>query len=65
MNQAKYQLGATILEKAVTLNPNDPYAWYNAGIAQQQIGANDKAKSYLLKAKALNYPVSDQLINSL
>lgn len=65
VNQAKYQLGATILEKAVTLNPNDPYAWYNAGIAQQQIGANEKAKSYLLKAKALNYPVSDQLINSL
>ena len=65
VNQAKFKLGADALEKAITLNPNDPYAWYNAGIAQQQIGATEKAKSYLLKAKALNYPVSDQVINSL
>ena len=51
--------------KAIELNPSDPFAWYNAGIAQQQIGNKTKAKNYLLKAKSLNYPVPEAVINSL
>ncbi|MFM6934898.1 MAG: tetratricopeptide repeat protein [Flavobacteriales bacterium] len=65
VNQGKYSLGASSLEKAISMNPNDPYAWYNAGIAQQQIGNKEKAKSYILKAKSLNYPVTDAILNSL
>jgi tetratricopeptide (TPR) repeat protein len=65
VNLGKYQQGAESLEKAIELNPSDPFAWYNAGIAQQQIGNKTKAKNYLLKAKSLNYPVPEAVINSL
>ena len=65
VNLGKYKLGAESLEKAIELNPTDPYTWFNAGIAQQQIGNKEKAKNYILKAKSLNYPVSDLLLNSL
>jgi tetratricopeptide (TPR) repeat protein len=65
VNQGKYQLGAVTLEKAIALNQNDPFIWFNAGIAYQQIGNKEKAKNYILKAKELNYPVSDAMLNSL
>ena len=65
VNQGKYQLGAGSLEKALVLNQNDPFIWFNAGIAFQQIGNKEKAKTYILKAKSLNYPVSDTMLNSL
>jgi tetratricopeptide (TPR) repeat protein len=65
VNQGKYQLGAASLEKAISLNQNDPFIWFNAGIAYQQIGNKDKAKTYILKAKSLGYPVSDAQLNSL
>lgn len=65
VNLGKYKLGAESLEKAIELNPSDPYTWFNAGIAQQQIGNKEKAKNYILKAKELNYQVSDALLNSL
>ena len=65
VNQGKYNLGAASLEKAIALNQNDPYIWFNAGIAQQQIGNKEKARNYILKAKSLNYPVSDEMLNSL
>ena len=65
VNQGKYQLGAVTLEKAIALNQNDPFIWFNAGIAYQQIGNKEKAKNYILKAKSLNYPVSDAMLNSL
>ena len=65
VNQGKYNLGAASLEKAIALNQNDAYVWFNAGIAQQQIGNKEKARTYILKAKSLNYPVSDDLLNSL
>jgi Flp pilus assembly protein TadD len=65
VNQGNYQLGAVTLEKAITLNQNDPFIWFNAGIAYQQIGNKEKAKNYILKAKALNYPVSDAMLNGL
>jgi Flp pilus assembly protein TadD len=65
VNQGKYNLGAASLEKAIALNQNDPYIWFNAGIAQQQIGNKEKARNYILKARTLNYPVSDEILNSL
>jgi len=65
VNLGKFQQGAAYLEKAITLNQNDPYIWFNAGIAQQQIGNKEKAKNYILKAKSLNYPVSDAILNVL
>ena len=65
VNQGKFQQGAASLEKAIALNQNDPYIWFNAGIAQQQIGNKEKAKNYILKAKSLNYPVTDAMLNSL
>ena len=65
VNLGKFQQGAASLEKAITLNQNDPYIWFNAGIAQQQIGNKEKAKNYILKAKSLNYPVSDAILNGL
>lgn len=65
VNQGNYQLGKVSLEKAIALNQNDPFIWYNAGIAYQQIGNKEKARNYILKAKSLNYPVSDALLNSL
>lgn len=65
VNQGKFKQGAESLEKAIALNQNDPYIWFNAGIAQQQIGNKEKAKNYILKAKSLNYPVTDALLNSL
>jgi tetratricopeptide (TPR) repeat protein len=65
VNQGKFQQGAASLEKAIALNQNDPYSWFNAGIAQQQIGNKEKAKNYILKAKSLNYPVSDAILNGL
>jgi tetratricopeptide (TPR) repeat protein len=65
VNQGKFQQGAASLEQAIALNQNDPYIWFNAGIAQQQIGNKEKAKNYILKAKSLNYPVSDAILNGL
>jgi tetratricopeptide (TPR) repeat protein len=65
VNQGKYQLGVVSLEKALALNQNDPFIWFNAGIAYQQIGNKEKAKTYILKAKSLNYPVNDAILNSL
>jgi tetratricopeptide (TPR) repeat protein len=65
VNLGKFQQGAASLEKAIALNQNDPYIWFNAGIAQQQIGNKEKAKNYILKAKSLNYPVSDAILNGL
>lgn len=65
VNQGKFKQGAEALEKAIAMNQNDPYIWFNAGIAQQQIGNKEKAKNYILKAKSLNYPVTDALLNSL
>jgi len=65
VNQGKFRQGAASLEEAITLNQNDPYIWFNAGIAQQQIGNKEKAKNYILKAKSLNYPVSDAILNGL
>lgn len=65
VNLTKYEEGAKELDRAIQINPSDPFAWYNAGIAQQQIGQKAKAKSYLMKAKELKYPVSDAYINSL
>jgi tetratricopeptide (TPR) repeat protein len=65
VNQGKFQQGAASLEKAIALNQNDPYIWFNAGIAQQQIGNKEKAENYILKAKSLNYPVSDAILNGL
>jgi tetratricopeptide (TPR) repeat protein len=65
VNQGKFRQGAASLEQAIALNQNDPYIWFNAGIAQQQIGNKEKAKNYILKAKSLNYPVSDAILNGL
>lgn len=65
VNLGKYKEGLLVLEKAIELNPNDPFVWYNTGVAHQQMGNKEQAKKYILKAKSLNYPVSEAVLNSL
>ena len=55
---------ATHLERAASLDVDNPRIQFNAGLAQQQLGRADRAERLLLAAHALD-PQADDYLNAL
>ena len=52
-------------DQAISLNPLLIEGQFYCGLSAEWLGNKEKAKNYILKAKSLNYPVTEALLNSL
>ncbi len=65
INIGKLQEGISDLQKSLSLNNDNPNAWYNLSVALNQSGNYKVALEAVQKAKALKYPVDENYLNEL
>ena len=51
----RYSEALSCFERATELNPKDAHAWWNKGVALQELGRDTLANECLDKAKQLGY----------